>query len=123
MDVGLVPNIEPAQKYVDFFASRPMKQFVPSQTFIPVEGGIVVVDPQPKLPPDAKVQLISAPEAARQQAEATMKEDRADLSIEGVKAMKRKRKAQTLSGEQGGKVKRKKGDSWTSAKIADVFSS
>jgi hypothetical protein len=123
MDVNLVPNIEPAQKFVDYFVRSVGKPFVPSSEYISVEGGIVVVDPQPKVQPGAKVELISSPEATRQQAEEILKEERSELSLESVKALKRQRKAQKSSGSRSGNIKKRKVENSTAVRLTDVFSS
>ena len=117
-----MPNIEPTDKFVTYFV-KSIAQPIPDISYISVEGGIVVVDPQPRPEPEAKVQLISPPEATRQQAEEILKEDRAELSLEGVKALKRQKKSQTGGGGRRGNIKKARVENTTAVRLTDVFSS
>ena len=121
MPITLVPNLEPASKFVEYFVRSVGQPFDPTAKYVPVEGGIIVVDPTPKPDPKAKIQPISEPEAARQQAEEVLKEETSTLTVEDVNRLKRKRKAQTSSGPQGSNTKRRRIGNATAIKINDVF--
>ena len=77
MNVNLVPNIEPSQKFIEYFmrsAGKCMVEVVEDPDFIVVAGDVPVmnasidVTKKPKQP----VQIITEPEAAVQKAEQVM---------------------------------------------------
>ena len=74
MNVSLVPNIEPAKKYVDYFlrsAGASMVEANYDPDFLLVDGDIPTLNVSPDLvkKPKEPLQIITPPEAAAQQAE------------------------------------------------------
>ena len=87
MNINLIPNIEPVDKFVDYFMHSVGQPFSVSETHISVDGGIPTLDALPKKPPKLPIVLITEPEAAARQAESMMKNEHSEMKALGLKSI------------------------------------
>ena len=118
MNVSLVPNIEPAKKYVDYFlrsAGASMVEANYDPDFLLVEGPIPTLNVSPELgkKPKEPVQIITPPEAAVQQAEKQI-ESRDEF-------LANKNNKRSHDGSDSSSTKSKKSKGLNTMEYADIF--
>ena len=86
MNLNLIPNVEPADKFVKYFVESIGRPYDVSEKYISVVGGIATLDLIKKKSPKLPIVLVSEPEAAANQAKKTLDNDKSEFSVADLKA-------------------------------------